>query len=436
MKSLNYLEIQSIVEMINEKVALSPMQDVYCVDEKLSFGFYKDRNVHWIIIDLNQTWPFIGLFDQPFRTGPKTVKPVTLFVQSRFKNRLLKTIQIKNEGDRVIEFIFDDSATWEFRAIPKQVNFTCTDNRKSVSWNKLQTLSTESAAHRMEQIKDSLEVRSIKSIFTFWQRINVDFEKKQDQSQTVSVYDKWKKQREKDFIKKSQALEKLNAQVNNPLVKTYKLIGEHLKTNGYKNLELEWPKLIDLKLRVSENIEVCFQKAKQLQSKSVGAQKRIEVLRQEMNSIKNTSPEAFETEIEHKRTKTKTNQLAPRGNNQISARKKVIDEAQEIYCYMGKSAQENVKLLKTAKSWYIWLHLKDYPSAYAIVFYAKNLKLSDSHIRDAAKWLVEESFKNKKEIPGYKVKVVFTECRHIKLVKGDRLGRVTYSLAKELVISV
>jgi hypothetical protein len=436
MKTLNFLEIQSIVEMISEKVSLSPLQDVYCVDEKLSFGFYKDRTVHWIVIDLNQTWPFIGLFNQPFRTGLKTVKPVTLFIQSRFKNRLLETIRIKQEGDRIIEFIFNDGGVWEFRAIPKQVNFICTDQSKMISLNKIQELSAEPISSRLDQLKDSLEVRSIKSIFTFWQRINVDFEKKQDQTQLVSIYDKWKRQRERDYIKKSQALEKLNEQVRNPLIKTYQIIGEHLKTNGYKNLELEWPKFIDLKLRVSENIEVCFQKAKQLHSKSIGAQKRIDVLRGEMKLVQDTSPDAFERDIEDSRNRSKRSQLASKGDRQIQARKKMIDDVQGVTCYMGKSAQENVKLLKSAKSWYIWLHLKDYPSAYAILFYAKNIKLSETHVFKAAKWLVEESFKNKKEISGYKVKVVFAECRYVKLIKGDRLGRVTYSLSKELVISV
>ena len=128
--------------------------------------------------------------------------------------------------------------------------------------------------------------------------------------------------------------------------------------------------------------------------------------------------------------------LPQKDNLKIETRKKMIDEELDVVCYIGKSAQENVKLLKAAKSWHIWIHLKDYPSAYGILFYGKNLKLSDQHIRAASQWFVEESFRHKKETPGTKVKVIFAECRYVKLIKGDRLGRVTYSLAKELVISV
>ena len=141
-------------------------------------------------------------------------------------------------------------------------------------------------------------------------------------------------------------------------------------------------------------------------------------------------------DLENKRNKALKSKLPQKEDLQIQTRKKVVDEGLDIIGYMGKSAQENVKLLKAAKPWSIWIHLKDYPSAYAIIFYGKTVKLSDQHIRTAAQWLVEESFRNKKETPGYKVKVIFTECRYVKLLKGDRLGRVTYSLAKELVISI
>lgn len=424
--------------MINETIEHSPLQDVYCVDEKLSFGFYKNHSVHWVVVDLGQTWPFIGLLPDPYKSGPKTVKPVMLFIQSRFKNRILKKIQVLKEGERIIQFIFDDQARWEFHAIPGHTNFICHDQKKTISWSKVIDLHGGNSEAR-EHLKDTLEVRSINTISSIWQRFNVKFDKNSDQASMnsgLSTYDKWKKQREKDLTKKSQALEKLKAQVHNPLIQEFQKIGEHLKTLGYKNLELDWPKHIDMKLRVAQNIEICFQKSKQLKSKAAGAQKRIEILRAEIENVKDLSREAFDQDIESKRSRTPRGKLPQKQDMQIQTRKKTVDEALDIVGYMGKSAQENVKLLKAAKSWHIWIHLKDYPSAYAILFYGKNVKLSDQHIRTVAQWLVEESFRNKKEMPGYKVKVIFTECRYVKLIKGDRLGRVTYSLAKELVISI
>lgn len=223
MKTLNFLEIQSIVEMINETIGSSPMQDVYCVDEKLSFGFYKNHQVHWVVVDLNQTWPFIGLFTDPYKSGPKTVKPVLLFIQSRFKNRVLRAIQVQSEGERIIEFIFNDEALWEFRAIPGHSNFICRDQKKIISWNKIEE-SRSGHSIALEQLKETLEVRSINSIFSLWQRYNIKFDKKSDQgaaNQGLSTYDRWKKQREKDLAKKTQAIEKLKTQVHNPLIGTF-----------------------------------------------------------------------------------------------------------------------------------------------------------------------------------------------------------------------
>lgn len=438
MKTLNFLEIQSIVEMINETIESSPLQDVYCVDEKLSFGFYKNHKVQWVVVDLNSTWPFIGLFPDPYKSGPKTVKPVVLFINSRFKNRWLRRIQIQSEGERVIQFIFDDEGFWEFRAIPGHANLICRDQKKIISWNKvIDRMGGHSIS--FEQLKDTLEVRSINVIFSLWQRLNVKFEKNSVQGAAnsgLSAFDKWKKQRVKDLTKKTQALEKLKVQVDNPLILIYQQIGEHLKSYGYKNLELEWPQHIDVKKRVSENIEICFLKSKQLKSKSLGAQKRIDVLKDEIDQIKDLSAEAFDRELEGRRQKSTQSVLPRKDDLKIETRKKIIDEKLDVTCYMGKSAQENVKLFKAAKSWHIWIHLKDYPSAYAIIFCGKNVRLSDQHIRIASQWFTEESFRHKKETPGTKVKVIFTECRHVKLIKGDRLGRVTYSLAKELVISL
>ena len=103
---------------------------------------------------------------------------------------------------------------------------------------------------------------------------------------------------------------------------------------------------------------------------------------------------------------------------------------------MGKSAQDNLQLLRQAKAWDLWIHLKDYPSAYAIMQKAKEQKVSDSAITQASQWLVKESLKNKKNLAGVKLSVVITECRHVRPIKGDRLGRVTYHHARELLITV
>ena len=53
-----------------------------------------------------------------------------------------------------------------------------------------------------------------------------------------------------------------------------------------------------------------------------------------------------------------------------------------------------------------------------------------------AAWLVKEGLSEKKSQVGGKFSVVMVECRHVKPLKGDKLGRVTYHNAREMLIAV
>jgi len=431
-KSLNFLEIQSIVEMLDAELSSAPLQDVYCVDEKISFGFYRDHQVKWVVVDLDGFFPFIALMDEPFRAGPKVTKPVSLFVRSRFLGRTLLGVSVLSEGERVLRFEFADRGQWEFRCIPKQANLICRDGVNSISWFKIKDLSQTA-----RMTSEDLDVRSIPTLMKLWRNINSSSKDVRDSEKilTINPYEKWKAQRLKDLSKKKSAIEKLKEQVHNPLAHTYELIGEHLKVHGYKQLDLEWPKLINLEKRVSDNINLCFEKSKQIKGKAAGAQNRILVLQKEMTELSKDTFEDFERELATK--KPKLSRLSAKSNQEkLSVRQKIVGENSDLVAYMGKSAQENVKLLKQSKPWHIWFHLKDYPGAYVILFFNKGARISDHTIRDVGTWLVKESFRSQSQLEGAKMAVVYTECRHLKLLKGDRLGRVTYSTAKELVISV
>ena len=103
---------------------------------------------------------------------------------------------------------------------------------------------------------------------------------------------------------------------------------------------------------------------------------------------------------------------------------------------MGKSAADNMKLLKQSKPHDLWLHLKDYPSAHAIVHLQKNQSLSDSDLRKVGKWLLSEGLSKSQAEMGGKYGVVVVECRHVKPLKGDKMGRVTYHNAREILIAL
>jgi predicted ribosome quality control (RQC) complex YloA/Tae2 family protein len=94
---------------------------------------------------------------------------------------------------------------------------------------------------------------------------------------------------------------------------------------------------------------------------------------------------------------------------------------------VGRSSRDNLALLRKARAWDFWLHLKDVPSAHAILQREKNQHLKDQDLNKAGKWLVEQSFRLKKEkYQGQRFEVVFAECRYVRPIKGDKVGRVTY----------
>ena len=55
-------------------------------------------------------------------------------------------------------------------------------------------------------------------------------------------------------------------------------------------------------------------------------------------------------------------------------------------------------------------------------------------LRLVSEWLVKENFKDK--LSGTKYAVVYVECRHVRPIKGDKLGRVTYHEGRELLIAL
>jgi predicted ribosome quality control (RQC) complex YloA/Tae2 family protein len=102
--------------------------------------------------------------------------------------------------------------------------------------------------------------------------------------------------------------------------------------------------------------------------------------------------------------------------------------------FIGKSAADNLALLRKARAWDYWMHLRDEPGAHAIVHRERNQSISDDEFRKVARWLAKESSASKKGMSGVFV-VVMTECRFVRPIKGDRLGRVNYHHGREISVS-
>lgn len=444
MKSPSFSEFQTIIQYLHDELIGSQLQEVISTEDGLVLGFY--RFVHepkavWLVLDLDTQFPFVGMFAQnPWHKIKKT-KPVALFLNSHFKNAHLKEVRVLENFGRVAEFDFshpDKQLVLQLRLIPKQPNVIVTALGKSVAWDKPRDLVVATINENYES-----DNRSIPFLFKQW--FDRRAKTKVNSGQTGagqsansaaggSPYEKWMQQRKKDLQKKQKALTQIDEQKNELRKTPWAEIGNHLKTHGFKDLPLEWTPFVDFKQKPSFNIEKAFEKAKQVTHKILGADERKKQLAIEIEIASDISESRFQKYLSDLSVKQAKQGLrkATEGN----FRKLNIDGENPVSVLMGKNAVENLKLLRQAKAWDLWIHLKDYPSAYAILQKPKDKNVSDDVITQASQWLVKESIKNKKHMDGVKLAVVIVECRHVKPIKGDKIGRVTYHYPREMLITV
>jgi predicted ribosome quality control (RQC) complex YloA/Tae2 family protein len=188
-----------------------------------------------------------------------------------------------------------------------------------------------------------------------------------------------------------------------------------LKTHGTLDVPEHLQSYISKSESLSWNIENTFSKSKQLVGKKDGARERLVELEKEIKTLENAR-------FKEKPQKTGLIDLMQKAD--ARGRKFTLESGALAYC--GKSAADNLALLRQAKAWDYWLHLKDYPGAHAIIHRQRDQEISSSEIQEVAGWVAKESLSSKSLMVGQKVAVVMVECRFVRPIKGDKLGRVTY----------
>lgn len=439
MKTPSFLELKTLVEYLADELAGSQLQEVLATEEGLVISFYRfnkiPKMVH-VIFDLDRLYPFLGFFaHNPWshtRLMQKKTKPVSLFLNAHAKNRHFKSIEIFAELGRVVQLNLEDQCQIEFRLIPKQANLIVRSNAKSISWYPVKELAQNDLSYTHSEEED---VRSILFMMNSWLKRRGAKAPSASASlgeSALSPFEKWKKNKEKDLVKKKKALIAVEEQIQKFKSEEWAAVGEYLKTHGLKNLRPEWSIYIDYKKSVSSNMQQCFEKAKAAKSKIIGASSRLSVLQQEVLTLTDLTEEKYEQFLSLQNLKKNK---APERKVEGRLRKTLLEDS-GLVAYLGKSAADNMSLLRRAKPHDIWLHLKDYPSAHAIIHTQKNQKVSDLDVKKIAAWLVKEGLSDTKAKIGNKYAVILAECRHVKPLKGDKLGRVTYHNAREILIAI
>ena len=412
MKALTLLELESLVQYFSPLLEGAQLQDILVNDRGLALGFRKEVH-YWMILDLVPNAPGFYIFkDQcPFKKSSKS-KPVSLFLNSHGKNLYFSSMEVRLEFGRVVTIKLRNTeyiCELEIRLIPKQCNVLVRAHGKQVAWDRPLELT------HGPQVQD-LSPRSIEVIHQEW--LSEQANSKKPAQDPIA---KWEKQKAKDLEKKHKAIVAITAQIESDEFLLWQAAGEYLKT--YRKIEVpqQYLDFVNPLESLSWNIENCFFKSKQLQAKKEGAKNRLGEVIEEIKKLEQSS---YSAEVRGK----SMGDLMEKGD--ARGRKLQLHSGGIAYC--GKSAADNLTLLRRAKAWDYWLHLKDYPGAHAIIHRERNQVIPDQDLMSVAQWVARESISSKAFPEGQKVLVVVVECRFVRPIKGDKLGRVTYHSERTL----
>lgn len=417
MKALTQQELQHFVAYFAPILDGAQLQEVLASDRGLALGFQGDRR-YWLILDLVPNAPMMLVFEEqcPFKKGPKG-KPVSLFLNSHGKNLYLTEMRVQEEFGRVVQVSLKNAHSecdLEIRLIPKQCNVIVRAQGKQISWEKALALGASPV------VETPPAPRTLEEIHEEWLT-----EQGSAKKNSLDPVVQWEKQKAKDLGKKRKALEEIQKQIESDKADAWYEAGLFLKTHGHLQVPEHLAPCVQLKESLSWNIENCFTKAKQLEGKKVGARERFTELEAEIAKLE-------KTKYSEKQKKPPLIDLMSKA--EARGRKLTLPSGTLAYC--GRSAADNLALLRQAKAWDYWLHLRDYPGAHAIIHRQRDQELSLEEIQDVAAWVARESLPAKSLMLGQKVAVVIVECRFVRPIKGDKLGRVTYHSEKSLNLTL
>lgn len=421
MKSMNFLEFQAGVERISALILGTQLQDFSIQGKEILLIFYANRS---FILRLSlKTPPVFFLEDEKFKLEKKTEKvPLALFLSKHFLRKKVVSVKYLEEWGRKFEihladenknsFIIDVILIPGFQNIGLFVEGE--GKHKQIYLNKPRELSEYTTQDMKPEIS---EFRSLDSIREEWYG---------DLKPVHFAEDAWKLEIRKKIKKKSEAIEKIKQQSteNEVIIERLYQIGEQLKFQPVSQLSPEDQGWLLKTQSKSIDREQIFKKAKVLAEKKEGIRARIEILHEEIKTLTQS------LELGPPRPKHK---ISLAGKEEVDTRKYEVSPVLSVY--MGKNAKDNVQLLKNSHPWEVWFHLKDYPSAYAITRKNKATPVGHADLIKMAVWFAKECFKNHKEKAPAHIEVIYTECRFVKLLKGDKLGRVSHTNTKTLRVS-
>ena len=225
---------------------------------------------------------------------------------------------------------------------------------------------------------------------------------------------------QKQLAKLQRALKKVDEELASKRDQMWSRAGEWLLVaQTLEGSPAEFADYLDFAQSLAWNINRCFEKSKQIKAKVGGTQKRRDEIAKQIAEIG----------AGHKTVQSKKENLLVHAKSHG----RTFAVGEHLF-FVGKSAEDNLRLLRAAKPWHLWFHLKDYPGSHGILQINKGERVSESMLHEAAQFLLKAQFGDKaSRHAGDKFDILVAECRYVRPIRGDRLGRVNYSQARTII---
>ena len=398
------------------------LQEVLTTDSDVCLGLYAGGALAWLWIDLNATKPMLLPWSELPLKLRWTKSPLHLFLRAHFVNRTLADVRVAGDRGRVVQIHFgnpedEGEPTLEVRLFPHLRNVIARAGTKQIAWQKPRPLTEagdDSRAHGPP--------RNLETLREEW----LTARRGGTPKQKVEA-DPLARTRER-LNKRLKALDKVNEELARKREMPWKDVGTWLKANQSLDVPTEFEPFVDRRRKLAGNIETCFTKARELEVKTEGTETRLRVLENEIADLRarlaNPSAKLTDDVPEPK--------ASPLAKDSAQGRTLKLEDG--VIVVAGKSAADNLKLLRRARAWDLWIHLRDYPSSHAILFRNKNQRITDETLRRVAAWFIKMTLGQKAErLTGARFEILIAECRFVRPIKGDKLGRVTFRDERTLI---
>ncbi len=413
MRPLDSTEVIMISSALESWVG-SQLQDVFTSERDLVLEFYRAGQKAWIWIDLETKSPLV----LPLTTWPKIrfqkrTRPLQLFLRSHARSRYLTEVSILSEWRIQLRFGQSDWSELELHLQPRNANVKCVAAGKSIWWHKPMEPFNGIKSSESDRGTQDIAPRTLKSLEAEWLESRTRRTRAEKQTTPEALL-------EKELKKKTKLLGTLQEEFAANQAERWAEAGEWLKAQGEMVIPSPFPECIDEILGFAENLERIFAKAKKQKRKVVGIQERIRMVEADIERLQ--GDEGL-TALAKKQGRERTGQWLKEQGVQAGH----IEIGADLKFFIGKSGADNLKLLRKARAWDYWIHLKNYPGAHGILQRPKGRVVQREEFERAGQWVIGRSLGKKRELNmGARFELIVAECRHVRPIKGDRLGRVTF----------